>query len=125
MEVAKTTPGISVTAPGWDGLQPAGAPSGQGAGAMRHASAAVGNAQRRDPTPLFWIQNVTARVERIVLTRSADVGNRCIHPLAVARHAPLHAAVCPALPNPGLPHNLTFFCGVERVDDARFLARQQ
>src|SRR6266853_6311176 len=53
VEVAKTTPGISVTAPGWEGLQPTGAPSGQGADVTCHSWLPSATRRAVRPPPTF------------------------------------------------------------------------
>ncbi len=52
VEVAKTTPGMLDTAPGWEGLQPAGASLAQGAGATRQSLAPSLTRSAVRPPPL-------------------------------------------------------------------------
>src|SRR6185436_10675045 len=72
------------------------------------------------------VENVAARVEWVAgPARAADVGSRRVDERAVRGHAPLHAAVRAAFADARLPENLALFRSVERIDDARLLAREQ
>ena len=118
-----TTPGIAVTAADCAGLQLA---------ARRAARRRLARDQTLLPSAMRSARQSAAgcdRVERAVERSPCACGRRRTSAaktlLAVARHAPLHAAVDAALADARLPDDLAVLVRIERPDDAGLLSGEQ
>src|SRR5207245_1913511 len=87
--------------------------------------AAVGDSERGEAAALPRIENIPACVEGIRRGRSAVRGRGAVHPLAIARHAPLHADarthIGGTTGDARLPQQLALLVGIEGVNHARLL----
>ena len=86
---------------------------------------AIRYAESGQPSALGWIGRQSYLDDRTRRGLSHQIGNRRVHLLPIAGHAPLHAAVGAALADARLPQNLAFAIRIQRINYARLLSGQQ